>query len=121
MKNFVVSGARGKRFPQPAKTHDMDDIGHRDQLFKFRTRDDNCAATLGLVSEKTVYFGFRSHVDTLRRLIHQQNFSVAFKHSRQCDLLLISAAELACQCLSLWRSDKQLADITRRHFALFGQ
>jgi hypothetical protein len=42
MKNFVVGGARGgKRLSQPAKTHDVDDIRQPDQLFKFRTRDDN--------------------------------------------------------------------------------
>ena len=104
MKNLVIGGAGGgKRLSQPSETHNVDDIRHPDQLFKFRTRDDNCAATLRLVSEKTMYFGFRSDIDTLCRLIHKQNFSVAFKHSCQCDLLLISAAELACQSLTLWR------------------
>jgi len=97
-------------------------VGEPYELFELRRRDDDNTVLLGCdASKQRVDFGLGADVDPLSRLLDQEYTGIALKRARNCDLLLIAAAECANANLRIRRPNTEAIDVLLRHGALFAR
>src|SRR6478752_10396982 len=90
LRGEVVARERGDR-RTVCEHHDS--IAHRDQLFMVRGRDEHGASFGGSVAYGAVDLLAGNDVDSLGRLVEQEETRGTSKPTRQDDLLLVATRE----------------------------
>jgi hypothetical protein len=101
----------------PPLTHDKHAIGDADDLRKLGGDDDDRFTLCGEAFDQAVNLGFRSDVDSARRLVEQQDLAIRRNPTGDDRLLLVSAGKEADRPVDLKRSQVDIRQDLRRLLA----
>ena len=93
MRADSLMSAAGQFRSDHALAHDEDAVADLSELLGVARRDDHGRAVLGRLHEQLVDLRLGAGVDTLRRLVHEDDPRPRAQPFGEHDLLLVSAAE----------------------------
>ena len=111
MHNLLLRRPTRQFARETALPHHQNSVGNLQQFRQFGAdHQDRCAG-----SRKTIHhledFDLGADIDAARRFIEQENFGAARQPLGNHNLLLITAAQAACQLIVRGALDAQLADV----------